>query len=415
MATNAEVRGNAGKVLQVRRADTADPWLTLPGGTGEMSREAASIDDTIYGNPYSSQEVGLIGWTLTGNALFKGFAGYKAELRRASGGSIAMPARQALTRTGTTSAVWYTEITEAGSQPDPAPARTVIAETAAAEEGVNKSALFSTYYSPNGRDVWDSATTMMFETYNSGSPSTGAPLMAADIKSINYLHGEVELTQADLTRLSGTARTGHDAVRIASGGKFFIMQNLANAMSFTLGQTVNAVENTTFPGAQINDGFRTFQYGLKEVTLEVGGIYRSTPDWVQALIDRETLLIDISPDGEGKSSFRGYFNLMTQSQSGDVGALEEESLSFRLQVPSSNYVPISWVHAGDTTLHESVRIILDAFEENKAIDLRYLHNGTNGFTGCGIITDCGLESGLEAMNTFNATFQGTGPLTTVTV
>jgi len=261
---------------------------------------------------------------------------------------------------------------------------------------------------------------MTFETFVSGSPAAGVAITPDEI---NYLHGEICFETDPFTdsRYGGT-RTGHNAIQIASGGESYIMQNLANAMSFTLGQTVNAVENTTFPVAQDNDGYRTFQYGLKEVTLEVGGIYRNTPDWVAALLARDTLIVDISPDGKGKSSFRGYFNLMTQSQSGDVGALEEESLSFRLQVPSSNYLPISWVHqigpeatgSSVTTLHESFRIILDAFEENKEVDVRYLHDGSNGWSGRAIITDCGLESGLEAMNTFNATFQGTGPLTTVT-
>lgn len=382
----------ASKVVQVKRPGDS-VWLTLPGGTGEMSREAASIEDTIYGNPYMSQEVGLIGWTLTGNAFFKGFAGYKAELRRAVGAAVAMAADTPLTRIGSTQR-YKSDITEAGTL-------------------LTGSDLFARRYAPEVRDIWSTVDA-------SGNPATyvfedgSTPIPATSIKCINYLHGEVEF-------VDGYAPTGTVSV---TGGFYYITQNLANAMSFTLGQTVDAVENTTFPVAQENDGFRTFQYGLKDVTLEVGGIYRSDPNWVAALTARDTILIDISPDGEGKSSFRGYFNLMTQSQSGDVGALEEESLSFKLQVPSSDYVPISWIHqdnrdesglsVGDrTTLHQSVRDILDAFENNRELDVRYLHDGTNGWSGRAIVTDCGLESGLEAMNTFNATFQGSGVLATV--
>ena len=52
----------------------------LPGSEGAFNNEAEQIDDTILGQTYQSNEVGLIGWGVSSNGIFKGFAGYLAEL-----------------------------------------------------------------------------------------------------------------------------------------------------------------------------------------------------------------------------------------------------------------------------------------------------------------------------------------------
>ena len=62
--------------------DNGVQWHSLPGGTGELTSEAASIDDTIFGQTYQSNQPGLIGWTVTANGLYKGFAGYVAARGR---------------------------------------------------------------------------------------------------------------------------------------------------------------------------------------------------------------------------------------------------------------------------------------------------------------------------------------------
>lgn len=70
------------KVVQVSD-DNGSTWYTLPGNGGEFSKESSSIDDTVFGQDYKSSEVGLIGWTVSAQAFYKGFAGYSADIKKA--------------------------------------------------------------------------------------------------------------------------------------------------------------------------------------------------------------------------------------------------------------------------------------------------------------------------------------------
>ena len=64
--------GTAAALLQ---SDSS--WDTLPGSTASVSRESGQITDTILGAGFDSTQVGLISWSYSGEAFYKGFAGIR--------------------------------------------------------------------------------------------------------------------------------------------------------------------------------------------------------------------------------------------------------------------------------------------------------------------------------------------------
>lgn len=55
-------------------------WNTIPGPSGDLNVEGESIEDTILGQSWSSNWVGLLNWNVTSTAYWKGTAGYEAKV-----------------------------------------------------------------------------------------------------------------------------------------------------------------------------------------------------------------------------------------------------------------------------------------------------------------------------------------------
>jgi len=327
-------------------------WYTLPGGTGEATNEANAINDTIFGQTFKSSETGLISWMVNAGAYYKGFAGYVAKVLKA-GSATAM--------TG---------------------------EAMALVSG-------KTYRITNPvKRIMDANDTFIV--------LDGVTDVTDEVESYNYLFGEI-------TFLSSYTVVGS----ITITGDYLPTTALGKANAYTLTQTAEAIETSDFATVQANDGTRTFIPGLRTVALELTGFYDVTSGFRDALKDRDLLILEVNPDGTGKSLARGYFKLSNQSQSGEVGALEEEKVSFSLQVPSSDYLPFSWHHESNTTLHTSIKKVLDAWIGEDLIHVRYLHDGTNGFKGESVVTETTMEGSLDNMNTFTVKFQGSDETTTV--
>ncbi len=343
----------AAKTIQVSN-DGGVTWYTLPGGTGEYSEEAGQIDDTIFGAAYQSNEAGIISWTINANALYKGFAGYFAKVKQ-PGTSTAFTGEAMSLVSGQT-------------------------------YQINNAAM----------QIWDRTAT--FVVYDNGTDVTN------QVVEFDYLFGKI------------TFDSGYTVVgSITIDGAYFPMVDLGTASSFTLAQTADAIQTTDFATAQSNGGYHTYNPGLKTVSLELTGFYSASNNFSQLLNNRQEVIIEINPDGSGKSLARGYFRAITHGQSGDVGALEEETISFSLNVPADDKIKnvYSWYHDTTTTLSQAVRIILDAWEQDTKPMVQYLYNGTNGYRGTAVVTDVSLESSLEGMNTFAANFQGDGAVTIV--
>lgn len=324
-------------------------WYTLPGGTGEWSDEGDQINDTIFGQTFQSTQPGLITWNANANALYKGFAGYVASIKRS----------------GTPT--------------------TLTNEACSLVSG-------KTYQITNtAKRVLDPDTAVVVK-------GNAVTISAANILSIDHMFGLVTFIP------SYTPTTP-----ITISGNYLPMTEVAKANSFTLTQTVETIDETDFATARANGGYRVFQPGLRTVAVELGGFYDAATEFWTLLESRENVIIEINPDGSGNSIARGIFKMVSRSQSGDVGALEEETRTFNLSVPDNIDTVFRWWHDTDTTMSQAIRVLLTAFEGQSLVSIRYLPEGTSdqtGFEGEAVVTDVSLSSGLDAMNEFTANFQG---------
>lgn len=346
----------AAKLIQV--SDDAEvSWETLPGSTGSISLDGEQIEDTILGQTFQSNEAGLVGWSIESEAIYKGFAGYQATVKQ------------------------------------PGTPTVMTGEAMTLESGQIYRVTEAT------RDLWERNPAAPWVVYDNAIDET------ANVEWIDYLFGRVKFLDAYSINTPVTV-----------DGEYLPLAALAGYQGFTLTMTADAIEDTDFPSAQANSGHRTFTPGLRTVSIDLTGVYASANTYKIDLIARSEVVIEINADGNDLSRARGFFKIVDTGQSGDVGALEEETVTYALNVPTDTpavFRPFGWDHDPTTTLHESVQILLTAWEDEAEIDGQYLHDGINGWKGAIIVTDVSLSSGLDAMNMFNVTLQGSGQTTVV--
>lgn len=330
-------------------------YYILPGSSGDFNLEGEGLTDTIFGQSFNSTETGLLSWTSSANAYWKGFAGYVATIKK-SGTSTAMTGEATTLVSGKTYQI-----------------------DAAAKQ------------------VWDRTAT--FVIYD------GVTDVTAQVESINYLYGTV-------TFLSAYTVLG----AITVDGSYLPLAAYGKAQEFSLTQNAESVDTTDFDTAQGNGGFRTFTPGLRQVSLDLSGFYALSNGFKTILSDRDEVVIEISPDGTGNSMCRGFFKPMTTGQSGDVGGNEQETVTFELSVPYVDGVaitPFDWSHTVSSGIPIGVKTCLDAWEAETPVYIKYLSNGVAGDKGQAVITDFSLSSGLSAMAEFSLSAQGTGAITVV--
>lgn len=343
----------AAKVIKVSDDDGSN-YYTLPGNEGEFQDEVGVLDDTIFGQNFKSGQSNLINWNISANAIYKGFAGYTVVIKK-SGSSTTMTTEAMSLVSGKT----Y-KITNAA------------------------------------KNVWD--RTASFTVYDDGVDAT------AQVLNIDFLFGQVTFK---------SAYTVNGAVTVT--GKYLALTQLAKYRNFTLTMTQDAIDNTDIPAAQGNSGHRTHGYGLKTVSLECSGVYASANGYRTDLVARTELIIEIDPGAASKAKCRGFFKPATRSQQGSIGALEEETANFVLQVPTTALLltPFRWEFSSDTDIATAVKKCIECWQNETTMKWQYLSDGTNGLSGSGVVSDVSLSGGLEAMNEFSANLMGSGVVTAV--
>lgn len=344
----------------VRISSDGNTWHKLPGNTAAFENNADEIEDTIFGQSFESAESGLINWAVSANALFKGFAGYLAKILR----------------TGSTTA--FTD------------------ETMSLESGK----IYA--IDDTAKQIWDRSVGITVEDNTAD--------VTDQVEWIDYLFGRIKF-------LDDYNVTGPVTVT----GSYFPTVQLARGQSYSLTMQAEAIDETDYGKAQSNNGHFVFSPGLRTAALELQGVFNATENSKAALVGREEVIIEIDPAGDGKSKVRGFFKRSTVGQEGDVGALEEETLNFTLNVPQDDklYRPISWQHASDTTLSPAVRILLDAWLNETLVHVQYLPQGAPGQTpldgiqGQAVVTDISMAGGLSEMNEFTVDLQGSDEYTEV--
>ena len=341
------------KTISVRR-DALDPWLILPGSTGELSEESASADDSIFGTNFTSMQPTLISWTVNANAYFKGFPGYQASLRRA-GTAVSMVAEP----------------------------------TALVGNGY--------YIIDRDRSLLDRNAPVIVN-------DDGVAVDPEDIEYIDYLQGGVVF-------VSGYVVTGPVTIT----ADYRPTTAICFAQTFSLTQTADTENVTDFCSAQNNNGHAVFRYQRQTVELSLDGFYNVNAAYSSDLITRDEVIIEINPDGEGKSVARGYFKCTSTGQSGDVGNTETQNATYMLFVPEGVVKPFTWYHDTTSSIPAAVKAVLDGWEDRAIMQVRYEPESLPGQTavirtGDVLISDVSMESGVEDINTFTVNLQGSGEL-----
>lgn len=354
----------AAKAVRIS-SDGGSTYVTLPGSQGSFNSNAESVDDTILGQTYSSTDIGLQGWSISSDGIFKGFSGYLAELKKV-GTPVTFTAESMTLVSGKTYAI----------------------DDAA-------------------KEIWDRSEVTM------DILDTAVSVAAADILNIDYLFGQVTFV-ASYTPSGAITATGKN-FPVAAAGK---------ANSYNLTMTAEPIDETDYSTAQANSGTRIFASGLRTVALELSGIFDATEAFAADLLARTEVIIEIDPAGDGSSIARGFFKLVTTGQSGAVGALEDETVNFALTVPDETTnpqvaLPFNWRHTA-TTLNQAIQDLLTSWlTELNTYDVQYLPLGAigqsplDGKEGNFMVSDVSLSGGLDAMNVFQAELQGTGQYTVV--
>ncbi len=339
-------------------SDGGTTYVTLPGNQADLTAvEFGNVTDTIFGQTFESQQPTLGQWGVTSNGLFKGVAGYNAVIKQ-SGTPTSMAAEACSLVSGKTYQVTSTT-------------KRVLS--------------------------WADALTVLDNAVDH----------TADVVSIDYLTGKV-------TFAAGYTVTGP----VTLTGYYVPMTQIAKGRSFNLRQSVAQVDTTGYDVAQSNGGFRTFDEGLRSVSLELGGIFSASAAWQAKALTRGIVYVEVDLDASDplKNVFRGFFKVMNNSQSGSQGDVETQTVQLQLWVPDSDLIvtPFSWTIASASAMSSAVQKVLAAFAAQTDLDIRYLPTGAigaspnDGIEGTVIVTEASLANSIDGQNEFSFTFRGTG-------
>lgn len=330
-------------------------YSLVPGSGGEFTREGQAITDTILGQTYKSSITGPVTWGINVDAIYKGFAGYVAKILKPGTPTVA------------------------------------VGEAFTLVSG-------KTYRINNvAKRVWSRTVAIVVKD--------NAVVHTADVASYDPLFGTVTFAAAYTVTGPVTADV-----------TYIPMAAISKHTSYTLNQTSDPIKTSDMPALQANSGWDTFIAGLKTVNIELPNVFAAADGWHAALAARTEYVIEINPDGLGEAAgsiARGYFRLTSDSQSGNVGALEEETLHFELNVPIQQTGPLldrpfGWIHAAASPIPVAIQKALTAWQTDTNAFGKYLHDGTNGWKGAVVVNNVTLTGGMDTPNVFQANMTGSG-------
>lgn len=338
---------------RVRVSSDNTTFYTLPGASGEKRTDISTFDDTVFGQDYKSENVSMSEAMISGNAYYKGVAGYTAVIRK-GGTPTAMTAEACSLVSGKTYQVTSTvkRIIDYGS------ALTVL------DNAVDKTAF---------------------------------------VLSIDYLSGTI-------TFLSSYTPTGP----ITLTGKYVPTTQLAKGRSFTLTQQCAPIDNTTYEVAQANSAWRTFTQGLRSVQFEMGGIHDAADTFLTDMNAGTLLYLEVTPNGGTDTLFRGFFKRTNHAIQGNVGALEAATFTFTLYVPDGSLVaaPFLWYFTS-STMNMAIQKVITSFQNGTNLYVQYLPDGLTGTQFSCVTTECSLTNQMEGQNEFRFNFRASGAPTTI--
>jgi hypothetical protein len=173
--------------------------------------------------------------------------------------------------------------------------------------------------------------------------------------------------------------------------------------SFTLTQSADVVNKSSLCAVQANGGYMVQAPGLRTVELSVSGFYEDL-GMLDTLEDRSVATITIKPAGAtGDTTVaEGDFIFLSDNMSGDVGAVEEEELSFGLYVAVDDLTPFMWT-IDETETEEGVDVpmptavvhLINSFMDRGNVKIQYDPGTGDTFTGEAFVSDLSLTAGTE--------------------
>lgn len=136
--------------------------------------------------------------------------------------------------------------------------------------------------------------------------------------TVDFLFGEITFA----------ADQGAAAV-VTISGNYLPMVAVAGANKYNLNQSSTVHDDTDYPTAQANNGFRSRLLGLHDVSLSLSRFADTSTAFHDALAARAPLLMEVRPGGSG-DYFRGWMVIEADNASGDIDALEANELTFQL-------------------------------------------------------------------------------------
>lgn len=339
-------------VKKVSVLDGSSVYQKIPGNAGSLTVDGKSVDDSVHGQNFKSELVTIKSWGIDTPAFYKGIPGYKAKIKK--GGTPTTLTDEATTLV---SGKTY-KITDTAKQ------------------------------------LLDIATAVVIK-------DNAVTVDADDILDINYLWGRV-------TFVSGYSVVG--AVTIS--GKYVPLATLGFGKNIALSMTCNIRSIAEFDNTQASSGFENRAAGLNSVGLTIDGIYSdSNSFWLD--IAETTVVLEVDPGGDGLSKARGFFRLMSNSRSGNVGDNEDEKLVYTLSVPNEELLkyPFGWIHESTSTLDASIQLCLNNWESGSQTTVKYESQTSGiGVYGASIIEDISLATDVEGQTEFSIKFAGTDNL-----
>jgi hypothetical protein len=174
-----------------------------------------------------------------------------------------------------------------------------------------------TMLSPNNYSVTD-ITRQVIDRFTAVVVSIDATPIDDSLYSVNYLFGKVT-TQVAVP--DGVMTVTYSYIPTA---------DVACSTAYTLDDASDILDQTCMQSAQANGGLKVKLPGLREITASLESIAVSDHTLRDIYIGRTAVLLEFDFGGLGTDMARGWFFIENDNYSGDVGGLENESLSFQL-------------------------------------------------------------------------------------
>lgn len=158
----------------------------------------------------------------------------------------------------------------------------------------------------------DATTKQILDRDTSVTVKAGGTTVGSSNYTIDYLFGIVNFT---------SSQTGN----VTISGKFIPTTAIGGASQYGLNISSDILDKTDFE----TSGFRSKDYGVSDVSVTLERFDDLAKTYKNKILNRKSVLIEITPGG-GSEKIRGWYIPENANNTGDVSALETESLTFNL-------------------------------------------------------------------------------------